>query len=244
MEILSPREVPLGGLRAMTVRRTLPQRQRTFVGAWCFVDHYGPDPVDSARRHGRATAPAHRAADRELAVHRRDRAPRLGRPPRVRAPGRAEPDDRRVAASATRSTPRPARPCSMAPSCGWRCPRPTGSPPRPSSTTSPSRSSGDGLGGAGLPRHPARVHVPGAHLQPAARRRAAARGRHDAAGPGRPGVRARPAARLRQPDRRRRGAQGPRARPTSSPGREELEITAPRTPCCSCSAGHRSASRS
>ena len=46
MEILGPREVPLGGLRAMTVRRTLPQRQRTFVGAWCFVDHYGPDPVD------------------------------------------------------------------------------------------------------------------------------------------------------------------------------------------------------
>ena len=30
----------------MTVRRTLPQRQRTFVGAWCFVDHYGPDDVD------------------------------------------------------------------------------------------------------------------------------------------------------------------------------------------------------
>jgi redox-sensitive bicupin YhaK (pirin superfamily) len=47
MEILSPREVPLGGVRAMTVRRTLPQRQRTFVGAWCFVDHYGPDEVDA-----------------------------------------------------------------------------------------------------------------------------------------------------------------------------------------------------
>jgi quercetin 2,3-dioxygenase len=47
MEILSPREVPLGGLRAMTVRRTLPQRQRTFVGPWCFVDHYGPDEVDA-----------------------------------------------------------------------------------------------------------------------------------------------------------------------------------------------------
>jgi redox-sensitive bicupin YhaK (pirin superfamily) len=45
MQILSPRAVPLGGLRAMTVRRTLPQRQRTFVGAWCFVDHYGPDRV-------------------------------------------------------------------------------------------------------------------------------------------------------------------------------------------------------
>jgi quercetin 2,3-dioxygenase len=45
-EILEPREVPLGGLRAMTVRRTLPQRQRTLIGAWCFLDHYGPDRVD------------------------------------------------------------------------------------------------------------------------------------------------------------------------------------------------------
>ncbi len=30
----------------MTVRRTLPQRQRSLIGAWCFVDHYGPDEVD------------------------------------------------------------------------------------------------------------------------------------------------------------------------------------------------------
>ena len=44
-EVLSPREVPLGGPRAMNVRRTLPQRQRTLIGAWCFVDHYGPDDV-------------------------------------------------------------------------------------------------------------------------------------------------------------------------------------------------------
>nr|WP_179423636.1 pirin family protein [Pedococcus badiiscoriae] len=29
----------------MTVRRTLPQRQRSLVGAWCFADHYGPDDV-------------------------------------------------------------------------------------------------------------------------------------------------------------------------------------------------------
>ncbi|MFL6153278.1 MAG: pirin family protein [Ornithinibacter sp.] len=48
MEILTPRDVPLGGVRAMNVRRTLPQRQRTFVGPWCFVDHYGPDEVDPA----------------------------------------------------------------------------------------------------------------------------------------------------------------------------------------------------
>lgn len=26
----------------MQVRRTLPQRQRSLIGAWCFVDHYGP----------------------------------------------------------------------------------------------------------------------------------------------------------------------------------------------------------
>ncbi|MGD9958215.1 pirin family protein [Nocardioides sp.] len=45
IEILTPREVPLGGLRAMTVRRTLPQRERSFIGGWCFLDHYGPDPV-------------------------------------------------------------------------------------------------------------------------------------------------------------------------------------------------------
>ena len=42
---LTPRDVPLGGIRAMTVRRTLPQRARSFIGAWCFLDHYGPDDV-------------------------------------------------------------------------------------------------------------------------------------------------------------------------------------------------------
>ena len=45
VEVLPPRDVPLGGPRAMTVRRTLPQRARTTIGAWCFADHYGPDDV-------------------------------------------------------------------------------------------------------------------------------------------------------------------------------------------------------
>jgi redox-sensitive bicupin YhaK (pirin superfamily) len=31
----------------MTVRRSLPQRGRTLIGAWCFVDHYGPDDVST-----------------------------------------------------------------------------------------------------------------------------------------------------------------------------------------------------
>ncbi|MBD0674299.1 pirin family protein [Streptomyces sp. CBMA156] len=47
VEVLPARDVPLGGPRAMTVRRTLPQRSRTMIGAWCFVDHYGPDDVTS-----------------------------------------------------------------------------------------------------------------------------------------------------------------------------------------------------
>jgi redox-sensitive bicupin YhaK (pirin superfamily) len=41
--ILEPRDVPLGGPRALSVRRTLPQKGRSLIGAWCFVDHYGPD---------------------------------------------------------------------------------------------------------------------------------------------------------------------------------------------------------
>ncbi|WP_370248328.1 pirin family protein [Nocardioides sp.] len=54
-QLLRPRDVPLGGPRAMTVRRTLPSRERTFIGAWCFVDHYGPDDV--AETGGMVVAP-------------------------------------------------------------------------------------------------------------------------------------------------------------------------------------------
>ena len=49
-ELLVPREVPLGGPRAMHVQRSLPQRARSLIGAWCFVDHYGPD--DMSERGG------------------------------------------------------------------------------------------------------------------------------------------------------------------------------------------------
>lgn len=48
MQVLRPREVPLGGVRALPVRRTLPHRDRPFVGAWCFADHYGPVPSASS----------------------------------------------------------------------------------------------------------------------------------------------------------------------------------------------------
>ncbi len=56
VEVLSARDVPLGGPRAMTVRRTLPQRDRSLIGAWCFVDHYGPHEV---ARTGGMDVPPH-----------------------------------------------------------------------------------------------------------------------------------------------------------------------------------------
>ncbi|MEJ3651824.1 pirin family protein [Actinomycetes bacterium KLBMP 9759] len=49
-EILSPRLVPLGGPRAQPVRRTLPQRARSLIGAWCFADHYGPTVITPENR--------------------------------------------------------------------------------------------------------------------------------------------------------------------------------------------------
>jgi len=48
-QLLEPRLVPLGGIRAMPVRRTLPQRARSLIGAWCFVDHYGPNEVSATQ---------------------------------------------------------------------------------------------------------------------------------------------------------------------------------------------------
>lgn len=46
MSIIVARDVPLSESDGLTVRRTLPTRGRSFVGAWCFVDHFGPNAVD------------------------------------------------------------------------------------------------------------------------------------------------------------------------------------------------------
>lgn len=43
LEMLEAREVVLG--RTTKVRRLLPNKDRRMVGAWCFVDHYGPDDL-------------------------------------------------------------------------------------------------------------------------------------------------------------------------------------------------------
>jgi redox-sensitive bicupin YhaK (pirin superfamily) len=55
VELITARDVPLGGVRSMTVHRTLPQRRRSLIGAWCFIDHFGPDRV--VRTGGMDVAP-------------------------------------------------------------------------------------------------------------------------------------------------------------------------------------------
>jgi quercetin 2,3-dioxygenase len=42
VSVFEPRAVPLGGPRAMRVDRVLPQRGLPTVGAWCFLDSFGP----------------------------------------------------------------------------------------------------------------------------------------------------------------------------------------------------------
>ncbi|MGI8332485.1 pirin family protein [Actinomadura scrupuli] len=42
-ELLTGREVPLG--ESTRVRRLLPNLGRRMIGAWCFIDHYGPDDI-------------------------------------------------------------------------------------------------------------------------------------------------------------------------------------------------------
>lgn len=53
VQVLHPREVPLGGPRAIRVQRTMPQRQRSLVGAWCFHRPLRP----GGRADGRTAAP-------------------------------------------------------------------------------------------------------------------------------------------------------------------------------------------
>ncbi|MFD0585556.1 pirin family protein [Dactylosporangium darangshiense] len=43
LDLLEGRDVPLG--RYTVVRRSLPNKTRRTVGAWCFLDHFGPEDV-------------------------------------------------------------------------------------------------------------------------------------------------------------------------------------------------------
>lgn len=56
-QTLLAREVPLGGTRDMLVRRTLPNRALRTIGAFCFVDHYGPSPLTGPGAHPMVVPP-------------------------------------------------------------------------------------------------------------------------------------------------------------------------------------------
>ena len=43
--VLEARAVPLGGVRAMNVLRVLPSKDVPTIGAWCFLDRFGPAEV-------------------------------------------------------------------------------------------------------------------------------------------------------------------------------------------------------
>ncbi len=53
-DLLEPRDVLLG--RTTHVRRLLPHKVQRTIGAWCFLDHYGPDDI---RRTGGMWVPPH-----------------------------------------------------------------------------------------------------------------------------------------------------------------------------------------
>jgi redox-sensitive bicupin YhaK (pirin superfamily) len=47
-ELLEGAPVALGGPRGLPVTRTLPNKQRRMVGAWCFLDAYGPHDLNGS----------------------------------------------------------------------------------------------------------------------------------------------------------------------------------------------------
>jgi redox-sensitive bicupin YhaK (pirin superfamily) len=58
-ELLEGREVVLGGTRGMPVVRTLPNKVRRMVGAWCFVDHFGSPNERHGTGHDDMVVPPH-----------------------------------------------------------------------------------------------------------------------------------------------------------------------------------------
>ena len=150
--MLHPREVPLGGPRAIRVRRTLPQRERSLIGAWCFADHYGPHDV---RGGAGMDVPPHPHTGLQTVswlfsgeVEHRDSAGRA----RDGAARRAEPDDRGRGHLPLRGVhggdDRPARRAAVGGAA--RCP--TATPAATSPISCPTPRSIGGAVAAGVPR--------------------------------------------------------------------------------------------
>ena len=128
--------------RYTAVRRLLPHRQRRMIGAWCFVDHFGPGRRHRPARDAGPAAPAHRPADRDLAGRRRDPAPRQPRQRRSDPARAAQPDDLRHGIAHSEDSP-PEHPPLLhgAAAVGRAARAPPGTAPPGSSTTPTCRSS-------------------------------------------------------------------------------------------------------
>lgn len=66
--VIQPREVPLGGPRAMTVHRTLPARDTSLVGSLVFRGALRARSHRERGRDGRGAASAHRTRHGVVAV--------------------------------------------------------------------------------------------------------------------------------------------------------------------------------
>ena len=109
LDLLPGKEVLLG--EGTVVRRLLPTLGRRLVGAWASSTTTARTTIGPRARHAGAAAPAHRAADGDLAARGR------GAPPRQRSaatslirPRRAGADDRRARDRARRAVPRDQHP--------------------------------------------------------------------------------------------------------------------------------------
>src|SRR3954469_5183559 len=116
LDLLPGREVVLG--ESTRVRRLLPTLGRRLVGAWAFVDHYGPDDISSSP--GMQVAPHPHTGLQTVSwllegeVHHRHYLGRAAPPHRLTGqrrphpPGRARADDRRPRHRPLRAVPRSA----------------------------------------------------------------------------------------------------------------------------------------
>ena len=138
VDVIEARKASIGD--GAEVRRLLPQRTLRTIGAWCFLDHYGPDEV--SRGPGMRVPPHPHIGLQTvswlfqgLVLHRDSLDSRqLIRPGELNlmTAGRASPTPK--------NRPRAGLRCCTASSCGSRCPRPNGMGSLASPTTPTCRS--------------------------------------------------------------------------------------------------------
>ena len=167
-ELTSARLARVGDVE---VRRLLPLRRRRSVGAWCFVDHYGPMSVDGVA--GMQVPPHPHIGLQTVTwllegnVLHRDS---LGSEQMIR-PGQLNLMTAGHGIAHAEESPADHDPACTGCSSGWRCPMPTGRRRPPSSTMPSCRCWASAGRDHRLHRVAGRRHLPGPDVLPAGRRR-------------------------------------------------------------------------